>query len=86
MESHLYTSFSSATLKDLTRPDGLHLNLKNVEKNRIMDPSLFMPDDFKTAESAQILFQPTCSVTISFVWIRSGTLERRWRADRELMP
>ncbi len=47
-----YTSFSTATLQDLKRSGGLQLNLKNVENNRIMEPSMFLPDDFETADIA----------------------------------
>jgi hypothetical protein len=45
-----YTSFSTATLKDLKRADGLQLNLKNIENNRLKQPSMFLPDEFETAD------------------------------------
>jgi hypothetical protein len=50
-----FTSFSAATLKDLKRPDGLNLDLRNVENNAIMRPSLFLPDNIPAIVPSDLL-------------------------------
>jgi hypothetical protein len=50
IDSCTYTTFSSATLEDIKRSDGLHLNLKNIENNRVWQSSLVLPDHIKTVE------------------------------------
>ena len=44
MDSCAFTIFSSATLEDVKRADGLHLNLKNIQNNRNLQPSLILPE------------------------------------------
>ena len=48
MDSNESTVFSSVTLEDVKRPDGLNLNLKNIERNRIIRPSLILPEGIRT--------------------------------------
>ena len=81
MEDTPFTSFSSASLEDVKRSDGLNLNLKNVEKNRIMEPSLFLPDDFETKEIVPTDLLCGYLKRLDSIWDFGTEMARRSRID-----
>jgi hypothetical protein len=76
-----YTVFSSATFEDVKRADGLCLNLKNIENNRVLRRSLFLPDSMLTTDIVPTVVLCQYLDRLDTIWDFGTEMARRSKID-----